>query len=67
MHHLEFARRNVFCGANIYANKWEVVADLWVRYGDKLAALRGEPDEELLPYSEAARQQRALRTQQAPE
>ncbi len=57
----EFARRNVFCGANIYANKWELVADLWVRYPEKLAALRGQPDEELLPYIEAARLKRAQR------
>lgn len=63
----EFARRNVYCGANIYANKWEFVADLWARYGDKMAAKLGrQPDEELLPYIEAARRRRALQTEKRP-
>ena len=51
----EFARRNVYCGADIYANKWEFMADLWVRYGDRLRAKGGRPSEDLLPYIEAAK------------
>lgn len=62
----EFARRNVYCGADIYANKWEFVADLWVRYGDKLTAKGRKPDEDLLPYIEAARRQRALQAEKTP-
>lgn len=61
-----FARRNVYCGPDIYANKWEFVADLWVRYPDKLAAKVGKPSEELLPYIEAARRRRALRAEKSP-
>ncbi len=52
----EFARRNVFCGADVYANKWEFVASLWVRYGEKLAAKVGKPSDDLLPYIEAAKE-----------
>jgi hypothetical protein len=52
----EFARRNVFCGADIYANKWEFVASLWVRYGEKLTAKVGKPSDDLLPYIEAAKE-----------
>jgi len=51
---VEFASRNIFCGERVYANKWEFVADLWVRYGEKLAAKVGRPSEECLPYIEAA-------------
>ncbi|HEY1348228.1 MAG TPA: hypothetical protein VGF67_01220 [Ktedonobacteraceae bacterium] len=63
----EFARRNVYCGAHIYANKWEFVADLWVRYGDKLTAKGRKPDDSLLPYIEAARRQRTLPAGQPPD
>lgn len=59
----EFARRNVFCGPDIFANKWEFVADLWVRYGEKLAAKVGKPSDEILPYIEAACKKRQLAKQ----
>jgi hypothetical protein len=62
----EFARRNIYCGADIYANKWEFVADLWVRYPEKLAAKVGRPSEDLLPYIEAARRKRARQSKETP-
>lgn len=60
----EFVHRNIYCGADIYANKWEFVADLWVRYRERLAAKVGRPSEDLLPYIEAAQQQREIHAEE---
>lgn len=53
-----FARRKVFCGADIYANKWEFMADVWARYGEKLAARGKRPSDDVLPYLESAQRKR---------
>jgi len=34
---IEFARRNVFCGDRVYANKWELVEEVRLRYAPLLA------------------------------
>lgn len=42
----EFASRNIFCGDRVYANKWELVDEIRLRYADRLAEIRARRREE---------------------